>query len=64
MVGVKVVAQNQLYTVTCVTDLKGKMYNLKMQLRALPNMRLVDALPHTSSREQPPHGLYDHTSHV
>ena len=59
MVGVKVVAQNNLYT--CVTDLKGKMYDLKMQLRALPNMRLVDALPHMLSREQPPHGLYDNT---
>ena len=59
MVGVKVVAQNQLYT--CVTDLKGKMYDLKMQLRVLPNLRLVDALQHTSSREQPPHGLYDNT---
>ena len=59
MVGVKVVAQNQLYT--CVTDLKGKMYDLKMQLRVLPNLRLVDALQHTLSREQPPHGLYDNT---
>ena len=47
MVGFKVVAQNQPYT--CVTDLKGKMYNQKMQLRALPNMRPVDALPHTVS---------------